>query len=293
MFYKPSINEETFPILEVGPGALPFLLSDIWLDIKFDERTRFAQSGNSKPAVGKPIVYYDGKRFPFKDKAFKYVIASHVLEHVSWEDVPLFISEMERVSDAGYIELPRWTWELINDIPTHKLTGDVKDGRLILYKKTCGHDYNFFTKILIEKSRNFREYIEKEKGLYFCKFEWQKKILFEAHENGYPIDGGKSEIISILKKDCENLVFEGSTPGSLIVNELQNKTRNFIDKIINHYKIRFNRFAPEKDRKHIGGSQMPNFLQCPICQNSIGKNLKCEKCGFYFKKMGFEYNPHV
>ena len=42
--------------------------------------------------------------FPFKDKEFDFVIASHVLEHV--KDIKFFISELERISKKGYIELP-------------------------------------------------------------------------------------------------------------------------------------------------------------------------------------------
>lgn len=44
------------------------------------------------------------KKLPFKDKEFDFVIASHVIEHV--KDVKTFLSELERVSSKGYIELP-------------------------------------------------------------------------------------------------------------------------------------------------------------------------------------------
>ena len=44
------------------------------------------------------------KKLPFKDKEFDFVIASHVMEHV--EDVDFFISELERISNKGYIEVP-------------------------------------------------------------------------------------------------------------------------------------------------------------------------------------------
>ena len=44
------------------------------------------------------------KVLPFEDKEFDFVITSHVLEHV--EDLNFFISELERVSKGGYIELP-------------------------------------------------------------------------------------------------------------------------------------------------------------------------------------------
>ena len=44
------------------------------------------------------------KKLLFKDNQFDFVISSHVIEHV--EDVPFFISELERISKKGYIELP-------------------------------------------------------------------------------------------------------------------------------------------------------------------------------------------
>ena len=53
--------------------------------------------------VGK-FVKINGKKLPFKDKEFDFVIASHVIEHV--EDFEYFIKELERISSKGYIELP-------------------------------------------------------------------------------------------------------------------------------------------------------------------------------------------
>ena len=44
------------------------------------------------------------EKLPFKDKEFDYVILSHVLEHVP--NLLEFVSEIERISKAGYIELP-------------------------------------------------------------------------------------------------------------------------------------------------------------------------------------------
>ncbi len=52
----------------------------------------------------KRFIKINEKRLPFKDKEFDFVIASHVIEHV--EDFKFFISELERISSKGYIELP-------------------------------------------------------------------------------------------------------------------------------------------------------------------------------------------
>ena len=52
----------------------------------------------------KKFVRILDKKLPFKDNEFDFVIASHVIEHV--EDFQFFITEIERVSKQGYIELP-------------------------------------------------------------------------------------------------------------------------------------------------------------------------------------------
>ena len=53
---------------------------------------------------GRNFIIISGKRLPFKDKEFDFVIASHVIEHV--EDFEFFVKELERISTKGYIELP-------------------------------------------------------------------------------------------------------------------------------------------------------------------------------------------
>ena len=52
----------------------------------------------------KKFVKITEKKLPFKDNEFDFVITSHVIEHV--DDFQFFISEIERISNKGYIELP-------------------------------------------------------------------------------------------------------------------------------------------------------------------------------------------
>ncbi len=52
----------------------------------------------------KKFVKLVSKNLPFADKEFDFVIASHVLEHV--ENPELFIEELQRISNRGYIEVP-------------------------------------------------------------------------------------------------------------------------------------------------------------------------------------------
>ena len=52
----------------------------------------------------KNFVKIEGKKLPFEDKEFDFVIASHVIEHI--DNFEFFIKELERISSKGYIELP-------------------------------------------------------------------------------------------------------------------------------------------------------------------------------------------
>ena len=52
----------------------------------------------------KKFVKIEGKKLPFEDKEFDFIIASHVIEHI--DNFEFFIKELERISSKGYIELP-------------------------------------------------------------------------------------------------------------------------------------------------------------------------------------------
>jgi SAM-dependent methyltransferase len=50
----------------------------------------------------KPDVLVEpNKPYPYEDNTFDAVLLSHVLEHIRWEEVPVFIAEMSRVAKPG------------------------------------------------------------------------------------------------------------------------------------------------------------------------------------------------
>ena len=71
-------------VLEIGPGANPHNRSDVLLEMIYSSDSEYkAQLGHAgKLITNKKIVFYDGKKFPFEDGEFDYVICSHVIEHV-------------------------------------------------------------------------------------------------------------------------------------------------------------------------------------------------------------------
>ena len=107
-------------VLEIGPGSTPYYRSNVFLEIKYDfEKDAIAQRGEIENHLitNKEIVYYDGGLFPFKDKEFDYIICSHVIEHVA--DIKLFLSEMFRVANKGYLEYPLIYFEFLYNIDVH------------------------------------------------------------------------------------------------------------------------------------------------------------------------------
>ncbi|WP_369769539.1 class I SAM-dependent methyltransferase [Flavobacterium sp. WC2416] len=181
MFFSDRIKsiKPTDRVLEIGPGASPYYRSDVFLELQYDnDSERIAQSGH----VGiletlKPIVYYDGGKFPFEDKEFDYVICSHVLEHVA--DADVFLREIQRVGKKGYLEFPTVYYDYIYNFPEHQLFLLQKEGVInwmtklesgimkfapvqSFFYRTCELGYH-------ETINNFKEY-------FFQGFEWFNSI---------------------------------------------------------------------------------------------------------------------
>ena len=87
-------KHSSWKILDIGCGYTAHEKATVVCDVQ--DLSHFYKSKN--------FVKLETNNLPFKDKEFDFVIASHVIEHV--KDVRTFISELERVSSKGYIELP-------------------------------------------------------------------------------------------------------------------------------------------------------------------------------------------
>lgn len=51
----------------------------------------------------KPDIIADIRNLPIKDKYFTTVLACEILEHIPWDDVPLAISELARITNKNVI----------------------------------------------------------------------------------------------------------------------------------------------------------------------------------------------
>ena len=135
------------------------------------------------------FVKLEGKKLPFKDKEFDFVISSHVIEHV--EDVKFFIKELERISSRGYIELPttledNLVFENKNDHIWHMEFDDINQQLLI--RKRVQYIEPVITVSTAKKlSQYFRQSL-------ILELFWENSIEFDLIKN----DNLKFEQISRL-----------------------------------------------------------------------------------------------
>ena len=102
-------------VLEVGSGGNPYFRSNVLIDAYYDTRERHY----AKLIYDRPTVLGFVENLPFKDNSFDFVIASHVLEHS--KDPAKFLSEIQRVAKAGYIEVPDAFFERLACYLDHRL----------------------------------------------------------------------------------------------------------------------------------------------------------------------------
>lgn len=167
-------------VLEIGSGHNPKTRADVLCDkFIYDDLQR-----GGKIVTDRPIVAADGQYLPFADKAFDYVICSHVLEHI--DDAELFLKELMRVADRGYIETPSEIGERLYGWPYHKwyvnLDKDKGDkGKLLLKRKTPESQSQFgrLFHYLAANDKLYAKFHKQNPGLLLVRYEWEEKIDYE------------------------------------------------------------------------------------------------------------------
>jgi SAM-dependent methyltransferase len=161
-------------VLDVGAGGCPYPRSDVLLEryVKSDHRC------GASLVSDRPTVFADALRMPFKDKAFDFVIASHVLEHVKRPEV--FLAELTRVGKAGYIETPNIFLERLSPYPIHVLEVMDCNGKLLIRKKPEEGSDDFLARLRVpEQHAKWSKLFHDAPQMFHVRYFWQDKIEFE------------------------------------------------------------------------------------------------------------------
>ena len=148
----------------------------------------------------KNFIQLKENKLPFRDKQFDFVIASHVIEHV--EDVVFFISELERISQKGYIELPtkledNLVFENKKDHLWHMDFDDVN------YKLVVSKKIQYFEPVLtVSTIKKINKFFKKS---LILELYWEEKIDFVYNEFEL-IDNKKISLLSLLRKYISNKI---------------------------------------------------------------------------------------
>jgi hypothetical protein len=187
-------------VLDIGGWADPLPRADWVMDMMpYETRGLYARNGwvddrnqegserfSADTWVTRDICSHEP--FPFEDKSIDFIVCSHTLEDI--RDPIWVCSEMNRISKAGYIEIPsrleEQTWgvhlgEFVGWAHHHWLI-DVGDNNIeFVFKHHAIHgapNYYFppeFHELLSEE--------EKVQSLWWeGSFDYSEKIMFEEHE---------------------------------------------------------------------------------------------------------------
>ncbi len=220
-------------VLDVGGGGSPYPGAHVVCDYFSDDLERA-----DSLRIDRPFVWAAAEMLPFKDKAFDYSIASHILEHV--EDPSSVLDELSRVSRAGYIETPSAFYEFAVPHPYHVSRCSVIDGRFTVVMKDAWNqqlDLRYFD-LQSELLAKWRRLAELDTLAVLTIYKWRDYIEFDIHGS------------CAIEKSAQ-----------LMESVQINMRRSFLRKLI--IKLLYLLMRPRPD------VELSQVLACPLCHGEI------------------------
>lgn len=242
-------------VLEIGAGGNPYFRSNVLVDA-------YESTGERHwvpLTMDRPTVLAFAENLPFKDKEFDYVIASHVLEHSI--DPTRFLEEMQRVSKAGYIEVPDAFMERINPYPDHRLEITVRNERLVIRKKGAWRVDSELVDLYEHRAKHVvtKYTIPQYPFDFHVRYYWSDKIQYEVINP--EVDIFFSDIEQPNTRQLQKISFRASLQAWLL-------------KAIRRL------FSQHSRNKRI---DLIKLLHCTNCRHApllrSGEGLTCQKCG--------------
>ncbi|MCG9128231.1 methyltransferase domain-containing protein [Candidatus Poribacteria bacterium] len=249
-------------VLEIGSGHNPKTRSNVLCD-KFIEDN---EQRGGKIVIDRPVVEADGQFLPFSDKAFDYVICSHVLEHV--EDPNLLISELMRVAKRGYIETPSEIGERIYGWHYHNWVVNLIDGQLVLQKNSNSSLFGQLFHTLAKNDKYWKRFHITHHHLFLIQYEWEGNIDYVISD--------KQE--SVLDLKCDQTIEQLLTSNNSEIK--QNGFSVILKSMIPRGIVSQVKSVLAKKRNR-STTPLSEILVCPQCKGEVlweEQDLHCKKC---------------
>jgi uncharacterized protein YbaR (Trm112 family) len=257
-------------VLDIGAGHAPHFRADVACDISLgDDRERCGPVN-----LDRPFVVGDAECLPFRDKAFDFIICTHLLEHLHHPE--RCFQEMLRVGKRGYIETPSEFAEKLCGWPPHRWFVRCENGRLIFTQKTRPiYDETIASGTWQAWDRGDPAY-----HLFF----WRNPELFFAT---YPWEGEIAYSIQPAER-VENELFIDAEPGVRGGSPLRT-LRGWCrfdpgwENLLRHIVVSFLRL---RNCKRI---DLLQIIACPICKSGLhrqGERLVCLPCRKWYPMWG-------
>lgn len=225
--------KKTDKVLEVGGGHNPHERSNLIVDKYVD--SNYHRSGDIKYGAHQDFMQADGENLPFKDKAFDYVICSHVLEHV--ENPEAFLKEQFRVAKRGYIEVPSLMGEYLVPKASHRWLILEIEGKIVMVEKErvgfkTSHDFgDFFLDYMPKQSIGYKVVQRTHGDIMTVRYEWNDEIEFVVN----PTD---EKYLKYFRNAWTSEIYADLFPQRGLFSELWNATLAFGDIIGSVFKSR-------------------------------------------------------
>jgi SAM-dependent methyltransferase len=250
-------------VLDVGSGGTPYPRSDVLLDRLTGSEHRCGDS----MMLDRLAVFGDAQKMPFKDKSFDFIVASHILEHMA--EPEKFITELQRVGKAGYIETPNAIFERLRPYNIHCLEVMSVDGILHIHKKKQPVEDSYLGAIeFLDKDSKWGKLFFERLDMFHVRFFWDSEIKFQVHNPEVSCDW-----IENINDDSQ--VGEGK-------NSYLNKDRGW-----RKFGLSIlNRWYTFQRTQRLKNFDLKNILCCPECHDNLvskEKTLHCQSCNVTYQ----------
>lgn len=246
-------------VLDVGSGGTPYPRSDVLLDRLTGAEHRCGDS----MMIDRPAVFGDAQKMPFKDKAFDFIVASHILEHMA--EPEKFLKELQRVGKAGYIETPNAIFERLIPYDIHCLEVMSVDGVLHIHKKARPLGDPFLGSLaFIDRDSRWRSFFFERLDMFHVRLFWDSEIRYKIHNPEVSCDWIESiNDTSQIGEAKESYLGNGGGWRRFGLSAL-------------------NRWYAIGRAKRLKRFSIESILCCPDCRGelvSLQKHLACRVCG--------------